>query len=827
MRILTLLFLLFTLTAGAQTAITVTVTDAQSNTPLPFATVTSQGKNFITDVDGKLVLEHPSTSITAGYTGYANGKITLADNIKFYTIALKERVADLDEVVITLVNHGTDIMGRAIRRKDVNDPQRRLESFTYKSYDRLIVTANPDSISGKLDSIYIYEKAARILEKIDSTQFKFKKMIDRRHLYQTEKVSEFKFNKTQGLKENVLATRMAGFKQPLYEFIGLKLQSYSVYTDRIDLLETKYAGPLADDAYLDYNYKILDTVAIEGRNTYMIFFSPKRGKKKKLNGILYIDFENYGVAKAVFRVRNMIDATSTHYFTYQEDLQMWFPDRKTLKIVKGNNKEDLKILGETIKFDAVAHQSKKRSKEPSDYIYLYSESANFEKQFNIPVTIQRTAVDIEIKDEAINRPESYWNQFRPDTLDTRSLTTYMALDSLVAKDNWEQRIILGRRIINGYIPLGPVDLDLRQIIKYNNYEGFRLGLGFVTNDKLSQIFRISTYGAYGTKDGAFKYSLGSAVRVGRFSNSWIGGSYTDDVKEIGSTSFATDKSVFKIYDPRPINLSTFYNHQTWQGFIETRIIPRTESMWQLTRSRIDPKFDYVFMPHGTPYSVFNLLTASVSLQWNPFSNFMQTPQGRIEVEKRFPKFAFQYTQAVEGLWGSDFNFGKLDFRAEFEQKYLNGQKTTALLQTGVAAGDVPLTHLYSTSPNNLDKTGIAARITFAGKNSFETMYFNEFFSSRYMMVQLKHGLTRFTVFRALKLSPMLVTRFAWGALDNNSRHVGLQYNTLEKGYYESGVEFNEIYKGLGFIAFYRYGPYNLPQFDRNIALKISFVFNLL
>ncbi|MES2486357.1 MAG: hypothetical protein V4581_10490, partial [Bacteroidota bacterium] len=73
--------------------------------------------------------------------------------------------------------------------------------------------------------------------------------------------------------------------------------------------------------------------------------------------------------------------------------------------------------------------------------------------FNIPVTIRRSAVDIEIKDEAINRPEEYWNQFRPDTLDARSNTTYMALDSIVAKDNWEQRIILGRRIINGYIPL--------------------------------------------------------------------------------------------------------------------------------------------------------------------------------------------------------------------------------------------------------------------------------------------------------------------------------------------------------------------------------------
>jgi hypothetical protein len=825
MKIVTFLFLLLSISVGAQTAITVTVKDAENNSVLPFATIISQGKNFITDVDGKLVIQDPSATITATYTSYTSQTVTITPERRFYTLKLTAHSEVLKELVINEANPAKEIMGRAIRRKLLTDPQRKLASYSYKNYDKLVVTANPDSISGKLDSVFAYEALGKRFAKIDSSSFKFKKVIDRRHLYQTEKISEFKFNRDQGLKEEVLATRMAGFKQPLYEFIGLKLQSYSVYTDKIDLLETKYAGPLTDDALTEYNYKILDTVSVDNRQAYMIYFSSKKRMKKKLNGVLYIDMANYGVAKAIFRVKNVLDITSTHFFTYEKDLDLWFPDHKTLKIVKGNNKQDIKILGETIKFDAV-NNDKTREKEPSDFVYFYSESQNFDKQFNIPITIRRSSVAIEIKDEAINRPESYWNEFRPDSLDSRSMTTYMALDSIVAKENWEQRLILGRRIINGYVPLGPVDLDLKQIVKYTNYEGFRLGVGFITNDKLSETFRVNTYGAYGTKDGQFKYSLGGAVRVGKFSNSWIGGSYTDDIKEIASTSFATDKRVFKIYDPRPINISTFYNYQTWQAYVETRIIPKTESMWQITRSRIDPKFGYAYNPSGHSYPIFDLAMASVSLQWNPFSDYMQTPKGRIEVEKRFPKFAFQYTQSLAGILGSDFNFGKLDFRAEFEKKYLNGQKTAGLVQTGLAVGNTPLTHLYSTSPNNLDRNGILARVTFAGKNSFETMYFNEFFSSRYMMLQLKHGINRFTLFHSIKLSPMLVTRFAWGNMEHKDHHEGIEYKTLEKGYYESGIEFNEIFKGLGFSTFYRYGPYKLPGFDRNMSLKISYVLNL-
>jgi len=826
MHIIRLLLLLFTVSVAAQAPLTVTVRDAANNAPLPYATVKSNGKNYVADIDGKLSLTDYATSFTVTYTGYDAQTISIKHHTTHYAILLKIKPELLGELIISRQNPATEIIGKAIRRRPVNDPQQHLNSYRYKSYDRLVVTADPDSVQSRIDTILAYEKAGRFIEKIDSAVFKFKKIVSRQHLYQTEKISEFLYDKKQGLKENVLATRMAGFKKPLYEFIGLKLQSYSIYTDDIDLFENKYAGPLARDAFFEYNYKLLDTISINNRPTYMIYFDAKRRLKRKLRGVLYIDCETYGIAKAILRVKNVIDITSVHYFEYEQEQKLWFPIKKTLKITKGNNKEDIRILGETIKFDAVDSKDPNRKKEPSDYVYLYSEAHNFDMEFNTPVTIYRRGVDIEIKDNAVNRPDEYWQRFRPDSLDTRSLTTYMALDSLVAKDNWEQRIIWGRRVINGYIPTGAVDVDLRQIFKYNNYEGFRVGFGGITNNKLSQIFRVSGYGAYGTKDGAFKYSGGMALRLGRFSNSWVGASFTDDIREIGSTSFATDKRTFKIYDPRPFNLTTFYNYQTWQGYIETRIIPKTDSYWQLTRSRIDPKFNYIFMPGQKPYTVFDLVMASVSIQWNPFSDFMQTPDGRVESEKRFPRFAFQYTQAVSGVLGSDFNFGKFDFRAEFQHKFLNGQITSGLLQTGIASGDVPITHLYSTSPNSLLKDGILQRITISGRNSFETMYFNEFFSSEYVTLQLKHGFTRFTLYKSLKLSPMLVTRLAWGNLSNKDAHLGFAYNTLDRGYYESGIELNEIFKGLGITGFYRYGPYQLPHFDKNVSVKVSYVLNL-
>jgi hypothetical protein len=105
---------------------------------------------------------------------------------------------------------------------------------------------------------------------------------------------------------------MAGFKQPVYEILSFNLQSFSVYDRNYELFETKYHSPIADDATYDYNYKLLDTVAIDGRLSYMIYFKKQKERKAAgLEGILYIDQSNYAVAKAIMRIKGVLDISGT------------------------------------------------------------------------------------------------------------------------------------------------------------------------------------------------------------------------------------------------------------------------------------------------------------------------------------------------------------------------------------------------------------------------------------------------------------------------------------------------------------------------------------
>ena len=145
---------------------------------------------------------------------------------------------------------------------------------------------------------------------------------------------------------------------------------------------------------------------------------------------------------------------------------------------------------------------------------------------------------------------------------------------------------------------------------------------------------------------------------------------------------------------------------------------------------------------------------------------------------------------------------------------------------GIAGGETPLTHLYHSYPNNIRKETILQRFSVAGLNSFETMYFNEFFSDKFSTLQFKHFLKPFKITEWFKPQLVLISRHAVGTMSSIDRHQGIEFSTLEKLYSESGFEINKLFFGFGLSFAYRYGGYHLPNFEDNIAFKFTFNISL-
>ena len=119
--------------------------------------------------------------------------------------------------------------------------------------------------------------------------------------------------------------------------------------------------------------------------------------------------------------------------------------------------------------------------------------------------------------------------------------------SRVKKDSLSKKEFI-KQLGNGFFPTKFINVDMKYLVKYNQYEALRTGLGGVTNDEFSEKYRINSYLVYGFKDHRFKYKIGGGFRVNESTNTWVNLSYTDDLQETGSSTFLTDKRFFSFFE---------------------------------------------------------------------------------------------------------------------------------------------------------------------------------------------------------------------------------------------------------------------------------------
>jgi hypothetical protein len=702
----------------------------------------------------------------------------------------------------------------------LNKNQLKTPDFSCVFYEKSIISAYPDSISASIDTLFKNKRKTKFI--IDSSSYKFKKIITKQHVYQTEKVSKISFVKGKK-KEIIIGLKMAGLKQPIYELLGQEFMPFVWSKKQLKILQFTFQNPFSTDGALKYKFEITDTlIKLNGKEIVLQFELKKSIKKNKLKGVAIVDLKTNAITKITFLINSIINVKAETVFDSFNDGKSWFPISQNILVTKGKGKQNIDFLGETIQFDNLPNTSKKYDYSNDLFVKI---NRNF-NNYNFSTVPKKQNYQIQIDENATKTNAFFINTITNDTLDIRSKNTYQALDSLVTASKIEKKIYFGKKLIGGQIPFGWFDFRARDIFKFNNYEGFRLGIGIQTNDRLSAYYKLFGYIAYGTKDGVFKSQFGSAFRVSKTTNSWISGSFTNDNNEFADLSLLADNKRFRLIDPRPFNLSTFYNHQSYELAFESKFITKVETIFKINRSRINPLFEYEFIAQNKSFKVYNLTLATISFEWSPNSKFLQAPQEILEVEKGFPKVILQVSQTLPNVLSENIEFTKIDARVYQEKKYLCGQKTTFLWQGGISLGNAPLSHLYSVAPNNLNRDAILSRITFANKTSFETMYFNEFFSDRYSLFQVKHYSNKFQISKSIKPILVVGSKVAFGGFSHPENHQGITFKTMEKGFYESGFELQNIFKGFGLSTYYRYGPYQLSTFDENIAIKLSFTLNL-
>jgi len=798
-------FILFIINEGISQSLVIEgiVRDKNSREPLAFVNIIAEKTKtgVTTDIDGKFSIrvDQKECCLNLTYVGYESYQHNIDFTAKSQRIFLSPKLYQLDEVeVFPGINPAHRIIKNVVDHRNENNPE-KLDAFTYTSYDKMVVTVDADSLMLKDTSL------------LDTTQRTVKEFLDKRDIFLMETVTERKYMSPGLNQENVLATRVSGFKDPLIAFMISQIQSTSFYDELIQIAGKKYINPISKGSTNKYFFLIEDTTYNErGDSIFSISFRPMINTKfDGLQGFLYINSYKWAIQNV--KAQPPDDSTGIvikiqQAYELLED--QWFPTQLNTDIIFTN-------------FAASAGQG--------DSYALVGKGRSYIRDINLNPDIKKNDFgyhEVEIESDAAKKKGEFWDEYRIDSLTERELETYRFIDSIGNEANFDRMASIAQTLLSGRIPVGFVDIDLNRIAHYNRYEGFYLGIGLHTNDRVSKKFKTGGFWGYGFGDKRAKYGMDFSINVHKRSESVIRIDAYNKVTTSGSVNFFDDK--YQAWSPS--NFYEFFASRmniTIGGELSYtfRVKPLRDFKWNIGLQMQEKKAyqEYYFtspdIDAGAPQTIFDFTNLKIGFRFAFREKVVETTKGQFSFGSKYPVVWLSYTKGISGSVFGAYNYDKIDLKVEGNKyiKYLG--HFNFRLMAGIVFGQIPASDLYI-------ENGSYRTFTIYAPNSFGTMRTNEFLSDKYASLYLTHNFGNLLIdFKRFHPEFMVVTNIAFGNLSNPENHHNIDYNTLEKGYYESGLIIRKLLDlrilDLGIGALYRYGPYSLDNISLNFAYKFS------
>lgn len=601
-----------------------------------------------------------------------------------------------------------------------------------------------------------------------------------------------------------------GFEEVGYNAIRQNIVSYSLFQDKISFLKDRVYSALGGMRYRAYQFYSLHQ---DDRQTVLYFSSQKN--RYAWEGLIFINnksgaIENYTMS---------FDAEYQLYFKATFESNNQFPLSHELYVRPGYGGEKLSFFGGTIKLGKI--QPRSFNDKPQAYLSHMRVYGAFS----------------ELNEEADNRTIqtkfysgkpaqiNFWQNIAYEFM-TEEPKSGEYVSDYISNNNLSSRLRRRNAFEQGFFPLNFTDIDLTRLVKLNNYEGIRLGLGFQTNSRFSDRIRLGAYTAYGTKDTSFKYGFSGGVLLQKETNTWLNIDYANDIKEVGTNQFMTDQRVYSIFEPRLVNITYFYKYNTVGLGLQHNFTPQLMSELRFERSEIDQTRDYTFNTLDKSLTDYTLSIAKFGVRWMPNSTYLSIDDRVFLQNENTPTISAQVEHSFANLIESDLSFTKLSAKFDYIHKHINNHTSELNIEGNLGFGDLPITHAFHALPNSPNQEKILDRFSVAGVKSFETMYFNEFFSTRQATLHFKHFFPSFHILDFIQPQLVLISRHAVGDFPDQYKHENIDFKTLSEVYNEAAVELNNILFGFGLSFAYRYGAYHLPSFEDNVSFKFTFYLKL-
>jgi len=774
------------------------VYDKKTGEPLPFVNITynQTKKGSAADIDGRFVIKAdvPVNSLTFSFVGYEKIDLAVDENIPLpLLIYMKEITKTLSEVtVVAGENPAHRIIQNAVKNRSRNNPT-NLAAFQYESYNKLVFTLEADSAT---------------LNSPDSNNIEMAAFINRQHIFLMESVTERKYRKPGKDNERITANRVSGFKNPTFALLASQFQSFSFYDDFITVLDKNFLNPISNNSINKYWFILQDTTYQGTDTTFVISFKPKKNHKfEALEGLLYINTNGWAIQNVI--------ASPFYQVGFGIKIQQmyelfpggsWFPVQLNF---------DFKMMN--VELDGVSPLGIGRT-------YLKNIEINpplEKKDFSV--------IDLKVDDDANYKTDDYWTNYRTDSLDAKEKTTYQVIDSLGEEYKFEQKLKWATALAEGKIRVGIFDLPMNHWLRYNIYEGIRLGFAAETNPKLLEWFKIGGNFGYGFGDKVWKYGYYSELLLHNEQNIRLGGGYRFDIFESGGDQWAETRQAALLdnTNTRQLWIQQFDEVSDAYAYLTWHPLPKLHTRLQMNRQNRYMVGDYQYLtqnPEGVDalQNGFTATLAQVYVQYSPNDKYMEGPFGRKPIKRTYPTYAAQYMRGLPGILGSELDFHRFDLQVRHSVNTKELGITTVEAKVGKVWGNVPYAYLYNGRANTPTESATNWNIFVADQFSFETMQNNEFLNSEFVQLMFRQNFeSRFLKIKTFAPQIEWVVRGLWGTLNNADQHVGIAAKSAVAGFYETGIELNRLLGSTGVGFYYRFGPNALPDASANFAIKLT------
>jgi len=491
-------------------------------------------------------------------------------------------------------------------------------------------------------------------------------------IYLSESESKYSYQAPDNVHEEMISSKVSG-RNRAFSFnraTDLKVNFYENLEHWDEISNRPLVSPIADDAMLYYNYKLLGESVENGETIYKVRVKPRRDYDPCFNGTIYIlkdSWRIYGLDLYITKKANINFADTVKVN------QQFFPV---------NNKA---WMTSSAKFDFVGGLFGFRF--GGYFICIY-------KNYDLTPTFQKKEFQevMRITREVNKKDSLYWEQERPVPLTQEEKTDYIKKDKLAKhRESKEYQDSLDRRNNKfkfGNLIMGGVNIRNRYqketfhydpivgSFLFNTVEGFAFNYGVSFTKQIDSVTnRFVRFGAhvrYGFSNHLLNGNVNATIPAGDFRLNFTGGSDVVDLNNRVPISSSTNTlySLFdrqnyeKLYQKDFVNISV--NGRISGGWVGSAGIEWANRKWLPNTSSYS-----IISPGGNNYTSNNPLNPAADVPLFPenqsfkvtlrtsydFSDKYETyPNRRRYIQSPYPTIGFNYTKGIKNILGSDVDY---------------------------------------------------------------------------------------------------------------------------------------------------------------------------